>query len=232
MSYEEMVFMKRTIFPFLIKVRPSLRDSAFSLRFPVENFRMVKFSTGKTLRKRRDGRKRDSEGENCDRRSACATRKRTVREPLFMPYPGMRPLSSPAVVKALLLPLHCICGLFRLYPRQPVLPALSLVETACRNRRRDTNFSGYGGPFRKIHRTFVHRKRLLNYILCIRFFIEVHSIVSASRFFHMPTYLRVVIECQFRFFPFFPAFSRNCPDYFLHTSGSSSFRSLSDLGAR
>ncbi|MCB6307798.1 MULTISPECIES: hypothetical protein, partial [Parabacteroides] len=94
---------------------------------------------------------------NCDRRSACATRKRTVREPLFMPYPGMRPLSSPAVVKALLLPLHCICELFRLYPRQPVLPALSLVETACRNRRRDTNFSGYGGPFRKIHRTFVHR---------------------------------------------------------------------------
>ena len=83
---------------------------------------------GKTLRKRRDGRKRDSEGENCDRRSACATRKRTVREPLFMPYPGMRPLSSPAVVKALLLPLHCICELFRLYPRQPVLPALSLVE--------------------------------------------------------------------------------------------------------
>lgn len=157
MPYEEMVFMKRTIFPFLIKVRPSLRDSAFSLRFPVEKFRMVKFSTGKTLRKRRDGRKRDSEGENCDRRSACATRKRTVREPLFMPYPGMRPLSSPAVVKALLLPLHCICELFRLYPRQPVLPALSLVETACRNRRRDTNFSGYGGPFRKIHRTFVHR---------------------------------------------------------------------------
>mgnify|MGYP000801772216 CR=1 FL=1 len=77
-----------------------------------------------------------------------------------------------------------------------------------------------------------NRKRLLNYILCIRFFIEVHSIVSASRFFHMPTYLRVVIECQSRFFPFFPAFSRNCPDYFLHTSGSSSFRSLSDLGAR
>ena len=78
----------------------------------------------------------------------------------------------------------------------------------------------------------LQRKRLLNYILCIRFFIEVHSIVSASRFFHMPTYLRVVIECQSRFFPFFPAFSRNCPDYFLHTSGSSSFRSLSDLGAR
>ena len=78
----------------------------------------------------------------------------------------------------------------------------------------------------------IHCKRLLNYILCIRFFIEVHSIVSASRFFHMPTYLRVVIECQSRFFPFFPAFSRNCPDYFLHTSGSSSFRSLSDLGAR
>ena len=112
---------KERFFPFLIKVRPSLRDSAFSLRFPVENFRMVKFSTGKTLRKRRDGRKRDSEGENCDRRSACATRKRTVREPLFMPYPGMRPLSSPAVVKALLLPLHCICGLFCPYPRPPVL---------------------------------------------------------------------------------------------------------------
>ena len=130
-------------------LRPSLRDSAFSLRFPVENFRMVKFSTGKTLRKRRDGRKRDSEGENCDRRSACATRKRTVREPLFMPYPGMRPLSSPAVVKALLLPLHCICGLFCPYPRPPVLPALSLGETAYRNRRRGTDFSGYGGTFRK-----------------------------------------------------------------------------------
>ncbi len=96
MPYEEMVFMKRTIFPFLIKVRPSLRDSAFSLRFPAENFRTAKFSAGKTLRKRRDGRKRDSEGENCDRRSACATRKRTVREPLFMPYPGMRPLSKTA----------------------------------------------------------------------------------------------------------------------------------------
>gem|GEM_PF-3639229 len=31
----------------------------------------------------------------------------------------------------------------------------------------------------------IHSKRLLNYILCIRFFIEVHSIVSASRFFHI-----------------------------------------------
>ena len=85
---------------------------------------------------------------------------------------------------------------------------------------------------RRVWSERMFRKRLLNYILCIRFFIEVHSIVSASRFFHMPTYLRVVIECQSRFFPFFPAFSRNCPDYFLHTSGSSSFRSLSDLGAR
>lgn len=132
-----------------IKVRPSLRDSAFSLRFPAENFRTAKFSAGKTLRKRRDGRKRDSEGENCDRRSACATRKRTVREPLFMPYPGMRPLSSPAVVKALLLPLHCICGLFCPYPRPPVLPALSLRKTAYRNGWRDTDFSGYGGTFRK-----------------------------------------------------------------------------------
>ena len=51
MPSEEMVFMKRMIFPFLIKVRPSLRDSAFSLRFPVENFRMVKFSTGKNAPK-------------------------------------------------------------------------------------------------------------------------------------------------------------------------------------
>lgn len=92
----------------------------------------------------------------------------------------------------------------------------------------DLSVSDYDNRFR----AGVWGKRLLNYILCIRFFIEVHSIVSASRFFHMPTYLRVVIECQSRFFPFFPAFSRNCPDYFLHTSGSSSFRSLSDLGAR
>ena len=69
--------------------------------------------------------------------------------PLFMPYPGMKPLFSPAVVKALLLPLHCICGLFCPYPRPPVLPALSLGETAYRNRRRGTDFSGYGGTFRK-----------------------------------------------------------------------------------
>jgi len=37
------------------------------------------------------------------------------------------------VVKALLLPLHCICGLFCPYPRPPVLPALSLRKTAYRN---------------------------------------------------------------------------------------------------
>ena len=69
--------------------------------------------------------------------------------PLFMPYPGMRPLFSPAVVKALLLPQHCICGLFCPYPRPPVLPALSLRKTAYRNGWRDTDFSGYGGTFRK-----------------------------------------------------------------------------------
>ena len=69
--------------------------------------------------------------------------------PLFMPYPGMKPLFSPAVVKALLLPLHCICGLFCPYPRPPVLPALSLRKTAYRNGWRDTDFSGYGGTFRK-----------------------------------------------------------------------------------
>ena len=87
MPYEEMVFMKRTIFPFLIKVRPSLR---FRSVFPVENFTMRKFSTGnrrENAESRRDGRKRDSEGENCDRRSACATRKRTVREPPFHAVP-------------------------------------------------------------------------------------------------------------------------------------------------
>ena len=69
--------------------------------------------------------------------------------PLFMPYPGMKPLFSPAVVKALLLPQHCICGLFCPYPRPPVLPALSLRKTAYRNGWRDTDFSGYGGTFRK-----------------------------------------------------------------------------------
>ena len=73
--------------PLFIKVRPFLRVCAFSLRFPAENFRMVKFSAGKTLRKRRNGREGDSEGENCDRRSACATRKRTVREPPFHAVP-------------------------------------------------------------------------------------------------------------------------------------------------
>ena len=90
MPSEEMVFTKRTIFPFLIKVRPSLRDSAFSLRFPVENFRMVKFSTGKTLRKRRDEREGDSEGENCDRRSACATRKKEKNCPGAPFHVGIR----------------------------------------------------------------------------------------------------------------------------------------------
>ena len=116
---------KERFFPFLIKVRPSLRDSAFSLRFPVENFRMVKFSTGKTLRKRRDGRKRDSEGENCDRRSACATRKRTVREPLFMPYPGMRPLSSPApsaLHMRVVLPISTSAGIACPFLRRNGLP--------------------------------------------------------------------------------------------------------------
>ena len=140
--------MKRTIFPFLIKVRPSLRDSAFSLRFPVENFRMVKFSTGKTLRKRRDGRKRDSEGENCDRRSACATRKRTVREPPFHAVPrhettflsgcGEGSPAPSALHMRVVLPIST-----------PVLPALSLRKTAYRNGWRDTDFSGYGGTFRK-----------------------------------------------------------------------------------
>lgn len=93
----------------------------------------------------------DSEGENYGRRSACATRDKTVSEAFFMPSPGMRPLSSPAMVKALLLPLHCICGLFSPYPRPPVLPVLSLGETAC--RQRGTNFPRYGKTFRKIHRT-------------------------------------------------------------------------------
>ena len=39
--------------------------------------------------------KQDSEGENCDRRSACATRDKILPDPLFMPYPGMKPLSTP-----------------------------------------------------------------------------------------------------------------------------------------
>ncbi len=108
---------------------------------------------------------------------------------------------------------------------------LEILDTKCRTFKDKAYYSTLATQDGlQVQRVF--RKRLLNYILCIRFFIEVHSIVSASRFFHMPTYLRVVIECQSRFFPFFPAFSRNCPDYFLHTSGSSSFRSLSDLGAR
>ena len=125
--------------PLFIKVRPFLRVCAFSLRFPAENFTIRKFCR-KNAPKTQERREGDSEGENCDRRSACATRKRTVREPLFMPYPGMRPLSSPAVVKALLLPLHCICGLFCPYPRPPVLPVLSLRKTAYRNGWRDTDF--------------------------------------------------------------------------------------------
>ena len=136
-------------FPFLIKVRPSLRDSAFSLRFPAENFRTAKFSAGK----RSESAGTDVRGIQKAKTATDVVHVRQGKElsgsPLFMPYPGMRPLSSPAVVKALLLPLHCICGLFCPYPRPPVLPALSLRKTAYRNRRRDTDFSGYGGTFRK-----------------------------------------------------------------------------------
>ena len=132
MPSEEMVFMKRMIFPFLIKVRPSLRDSAFSLRFPAgtDVRRIQKAKTATDVVHVRQG-------------------KELSGSPLFMPYPGMKPLFSPAVVKALLLPLHCICGLFCPYPRPPVLPALSLRKTAYRNGWRDTDFSGYGGTFRK-----------------------------------------------------------------------------------
>lgn len=40
-----------------------------------------------------------------------------------MPYPGMKPLSSSAVVKALLLPLHCMYGLFaHIHVRRYCLP--------------------------------------------------------------------------------------------------------------
>lgn len=149
MPSEEMVFMKRMIFPFLIKVRPSLRDSAFSLRFPAENFRTAKFSAGKTLRSAGT----DVRGIQKAKTATDVVHVRQGKElsgsPLFMPYPGMRPLFSPAVVKALLLPQHCICGLFCPYPRPPVLPALSLRKTAYRNGWRDTDFSGYGGTFRK-----------------------------------------------------------------------------------
>ena len=149
MPSEEMVFMKRMIFPFLIKVRPSLRDSAFSLRFPAENFRTAKFSAGKTLRKRRDGRKRDSEGENCDRRSACATRKRTVREPPFHAVPrhettflsgcGEGSPAPSALHMRVVLPISTSAG----------IACPFLEKTAYRNGWRDTDFSGYGGTFRK-----------------------------------------------------------------------------------
>ena len=139
MPSEEMVFMKRMIFPFLIKVRPSLRDSAFSLRFLPE--------------KRSESAGTDVRGIQKAKTATDVVHVRQGKElsgsPLFMPYPGMKPLFSPAVVKALLLPLHCICGLFCPYPRPPVLPALSLRKTAYRNGWRDTDFSGYGGTFRK-----------------------------------------------------------------------------------
>ena len=59
--------------PSSIKVRPFCGSARFSLRFPAE-FTIRKFSAGKTLRKRRNGREGDSEGENCDRRSACVTK--------------------------------------------------------------------------------------------------------------------------------------------------------------
>ena len=149
MPSEEMVFMKRMIFPFLIKVRPSLRDSAFSLRFPAE----ISVRRNFLPEKRSESAGTDVRGIQKAKTATDVVHVRQGKElsgsPLFMPYPGMKPLFSPAVVKALLLPLHCICGLFCPYPRPPVLPALSLRKTAYRNGWRDTDFSGYGGTFRK-----------------------------------------------------------------------------------
>ena len=88
MPSEEMVFMKRMIFPFLIKVRPSLRDSAFSLRFPAEISVRSKFSDRKTLRKRRTDVRGIQKAKTATDVVQCATREKNCSgSPLFMPVP-------------------------------------------------------------------------------------------------------------------------------------------------
>lgn len=148
MPYEEMVFMKRTIFPFLIKVRPSLRDSAFSLRFPAENFRTAKFSAGK----RSESAGTDVRGIQKAKTATDVVHVRQGKELSGSPFHAVPRhettfLSgcgegSPAPSA---LHMRVVCP----YPRPPVLPALSLRKTAYRNGWRDTDFSGYGGTFRK-----------------------------------------------------------------------------------
>lgn len=148
MPSEEMVFMKRMIFPFLIKVRPSLRDSAFSLRFPAENFRTAKFSAGK----RSESAGTDVRGIQKAKTATDVVHVRQGKELSGSPFHAVPRhettfLSgcgegSPAPSA---LHMRVVCP----YPRPPVLPALSLRKTAYRNGWRDTDFSGYGGTFRK-----------------------------------------------------------------------------------
>lgn len=149
MPSEEMVFMKRMIFPFLIKVRRPCGTP----RFPFGFRQKISVRRNFLPEKRSESAGTDVRGIQKAKTATDVVHVRQGKElsgsPLFMPYPGMRPLFSPAVVKALLLPQHCICGLFCPYPRPPVLPALSLRKTAYRNGWRDTDFSGYGGTFRK-----------------------------------------------------------------------------------
>mgnify|MGYP000143356688 CR=1 FL=1 len=75
------------------KFRRPRGSARFPSGFRQKNFRTVKFSAGKNAPNARvtDG-KIDSEGENCDRRSACATRKKEKNCPgaLFMSGYGMK----------------------------------------------------------------------------------------------------------------------------------------------
>lgn len=57
-------------------------------------------------------------------------------------------------------------------------------------------------------------KRLLNYILCIRFFIEVHSIVSASRFFICQLISGLLLSVNLAFSRFFLHFPGTVPIIF------------------
>lgn len=60
----------------------------------------------------------------------------------------------------------------------------------------------------------LQRKRLLNYILCIRFFIEVHSIVSASRFFICQLISGLLLSVNLAFSRFFLHFPGTVPIIF------------------
>ena len=92
----------------------------------------------KNAPKARARTRRDSEGENCDRRSACAAKERVCPGPPF--HAGNRhetryEIPFGAAGKARLLPLHCMCGevhALRLHRHFPLPPTCRPPHTPAR----------------------------------------------------------------------------------------------------